>query len=73
MLSFTYSWSVRGAIDGNLKTEKLDCEQAPGFEERDEHGVKRVCEILVAMQGRTDAARLFGLQFTTLAGDVNRH
>ena len=57
--------------DGSLKTEKLYCDQPPGFEERDngrEHpkGAKLVCEILVALQGRIDASRLFGQRLEQL-------
>ena len=46
--------------DGTVRSEKLHCEQAPGFAQKDENGVTMVCEILVALQGRVDAARLFG-------------
>ena len=46
--------------NGTVKSEKLYCEQAPGFNVKDEDGVSMVCEILVALQGRVDAARLFG-------------
>ena len=46
--------------DGTVRSEKLHCEQAPGFSVKDENGVSMVCEILVALQGRVDAARLFG-------------
>ena len=46
--------------DGTVKSEKLYCDQAPGFNTKDFDGAAMVCEILVALQGRTDAARLFG-------------
>ena len=46
--------------DGTVRSEKLHCEQAPGFSIKDESGASMVCEILVALQGRVDAARLFG-------------
>ena len=46
--------------DGTVKSEKLYCEQAPGFAVKDTDGSTMVCEILVALQGRVDAARLFG-------------
>ena len=46
--------------NGTVHSEKLHCEQAPGFNVKDENGMSMVCEILVALQGRVDAARLFG-------------
>ena len=46
--------------NGTVRSEKLYCEQAPGFNVKDEDGNSMVCEILVALQGRVDAARLFG-------------
>ena len=46
--------------DGTVQSEKLLCEQAPGFAVKDTDGLTMVCEILVALQGRVDAARLFG-------------
>ena len=46
--------------DGTVKSQKLYCEQAPGFSVKDTDGSPMVCEILVALQGRVDAARLFG-------------
>ena len=46
--------------DGTVKSEKLYCTQAPGFSVKDSNGVPMICEILVALQGRVDAARLFG-------------
>eukprot|EP00964_Phaeocystis_antarctica_P045535 scaffold26220_cov77-Phaeocystis_antarctica.AAC.2 len=46
--------------DGTVKSEKLYCEQAPGFNVKAKDGAPMVCEILVALQGRVDAARLFG-------------
>ena len=46
--------------NGTVKTEKLYCEQAPGWNITDADGNKMICEILVALQGRVDAARLFG-------------
>jgi hypothetical protein len=46
--------------DGTVQSEKLHCEQAPGFAVKDINGSTMVCEILVALQGRVDAARLFG-------------
>ena len=46
--------------DGTVQSEKLLCEQAPGFAIKDTDGLTMVCEILVALQGRVDAARLFG-------------
>jgi hypothetical protein len=46
--------------DGTVKSEKLYCEQAPGFNVKTKDGAPMVCEILVALQGRVDAARLFG-------------
>jgi hypothetical protein len=46
--------------DGTVQSEKLHCEQAPGFAIKDTDGSTMVCEILVALQGRVDAARLFG-------------
>ena len=46
--------------DGTVQSEKLHCEQAPGFAVKDTDGSTMVCEILVALQGRVDAARLFG-------------
>ena len=46
--------------NGTVRSEKLYCEQAPGFNVKDDTGVAMVCEILVALQGRVDAARLFG-------------
>ena len=48
-------------LDNNtVRSEKLYCEQAPGFDVKDENGDKMICEILVALQGRIDSARLFG-------------
>ena len=46
--------------DGTVKSEKLYCEQAPGFNVKAKDGAPMVCEIIVALQGRVDAARLFG-------------
>ena len=46
--------------DGTVQSEKLHREQAPGFAIKDTDGSTMVCEILVALQGRVDAARLFG-------------
>ena len=46
--------------DGTVNSEKLHCYQAPGFNVKDTDGTTMVCEILVALQGRVDAARLFG-------------
>ena len=46
--------------DGTVSSEKLFCHQAPGFSVKDTDGTPMVCEILVALQGRVDAARLFG-------------
>ena len=46
--------------NGTVRSEKLHCEQAPGFNVKDDDGSSMVCEILVALQGRVDAARLFG-------------
>ena len=46
--------------NGTVKSEKLHCEQAPGFNVKTKDGAPMVCEILVALQGRVDAARLFG-------------
>ena len=46
--------------DGTVSSEKLYCDQAPGFNVKDTDGAPMVCEILVALQGRVDAARLFG-------------
>ena len=37
--------------------------QAPGFEERGPNGEKLCCEQLVGMQGRIDAAAIFGTKF----------
>eukprot|EP00964_Phaeocystis_antarctica_P085947 scaffold54351_cov111-Phaeocystis_antarctica.AAC.2 len=45
--------------DGTVKSEKLYCEQAPGFNVKAKDGAPMVCEILVALQGRVDAARHF--------------
>ena len=36
--------------DGTVQSEKLHCEQAPGFNVKDENGVSMVCEILVALR-----------------------
>ena len=38
---------------------KMYCMPAPTFERFDERGVRLVCELLVGMQGRIDATRLF--------------
>ena len=46
--------------NGTVRSEKLYCEQAPGFNIKGDDGESMVCEILVALQGRVDAARLFG-------------
>ena len=51
--------TARGPF-GTVKSEKLYCEQAPGFNVKAKDGAPMVCEILVALQGRVDAARLFG-------------
>jgi hypothetical protein len=37
--------------DGTVKSEKLYCEQAPGFNVKTKDGAPMVCEILVALQG----------------------
>ena len=50
--------TARGPF-GTVKSEKLYCEQAPGFNVKARRTVRgMVCEILVALQGRVDAARV---------------
>ena len=49
-----------GRRNGTVKSEKLYCEQAPGFNVKTKDGAPMVCEIPVALQGHVDAARLFG-------------
>ena len=64
LLSFIFdcgnAFQATRVDDNTVHSEKLHCEQAPGFNVKDENGDSMVCEILVALQGRIDAARLFG-------------
>ena len=47
------------SLDADGKLPKLYCRQPPGFEKKGANGERLVCEVLVGMQGRIDATRLY--------------